>query len=71
MIIRRLTLHLPARLKSTAQHDARKIAHTVAQAVFDSNGHIENVALQGHGQDGSVLAQRVGIAAREGKTYGC
>ena len=66
MRIRRMKITLPARLKHTAQHDARAMAQAVAQALSDNGGQSAQVTLDGQGQSGALLAQRVGMALPKG-----
>lgn len=70
MKIRRLTLTLPARMKHTAQHDARAIAEAVGAALHDNGGQTGPVTLHGQGQTGTVLAQRAAAALPPGGKHG-
>lgn len=62
MRIRRIQITLPARLKDSAQHEARAIAGAAAQALWDNGGQAAPVTLAGQGQRGALLAQRVALA---------
>lgn len=70
MKIRRLTLTLPARMKHTAQYDARAIAEAVGRALHDNPGQAGPITLQGHGQTGTVLATRAASALPTGGKHG-
>ncbi|SFT86746.1 hypothetical protein [Sedimentitalea nanhaiensis] len=70
MRIRRLTLTLPAHLKDTAQHDARRIAEALAQEAYQTGACPPSIAIAGHGQTGAVLAQRVALAMPKGGRNG-
>ena len=62
MRIRRMTLILPAHLKDTAQHDARRIAEALAFEAYRQGTCPPSITVAGHGQTGAVLAQRVAQA---------
>lgn len=62
MRIRRVTLTLPAHMKDTAAHDARRIAEALAHEAYRQGACPPSIAIDGHGQTGAVLAQRVALA---------
>ncbi|MBK0327771.1 hypothetical protein I5535_10750 [Rhodobacteraceae bacterium F11138] len=66
MRIHRLTLTLPARLKDTAHHDARRIAEALAQELHARDSAPDKIQISGQGQTGAVLAQRVALALPKG-----
>ena len=59
MRIRRMILTLPAHLKATAPHDARRIAEALAYEAHANGSCPPSITIAGHGQTGAVLAQRV------------
>lgn len=70
MRVKRLKIILPSHLKDTAQHDARLIGEAVANALWENGGEAGPVTINGLGQRGHVLAQRVGVALPRGKRGG-
>ncbi len=70
MRLRRLTLTLPARMKDTAHHDARRIAEALARELHGRDAAPGRVTIAGHGQTGAALAQRVALALPKGGRHG-
>lgn len=71
MLIRRLTLTLPARLRATAHHDARAIAEALALEL--SRGAPQGslaLALPGNGLTGPILAAALAAQAPKGGRHG-
>lgn len=80
MILRRITVTLPARMRATAAHDGRAIAEAAATALYAQGGGaggapgpgpaLLDVLLDGRGQSGAALAQlaaaRIGRGGRHG-----
>lgn len=68
MRIRRLRIALPARLRPTAERDARLIAEAAARqlAAGPRDGLPRRIAVAGAGATGHALAQRVEVALRGG-----
>lgn len=60
MRIRRMTIRLPARLRGTAEHDARRIAQAVAERMGGDLPQRMSVDVKGQGASGHALAQAVG-----------
>lgn len=70
MIIRRIKISLPARLKHTAAHEARMIAEAVARSAHANQGKgTLSVRLPGNGETGAPIALRAGLAAK-GERHG-
>lgn len=70
MRIRRLTLTLPAHLKDTAPHDARRIAEALAHEAYAQGACPASIAIAGRGESGAVLAQRVASRVPKGGRHG-
>ncbi|MCB1800550.1 MAG: hypothetical protein KDI82_02570 [Gammaproteobacteria bacterium] len=60
MRIRRMTLRLPARLRGTAEQDARRIAQAVAEQLHGDQPGQLRVEVKTAGASGHGLAQAVG-----------
>ncbi|MEM6635160.1 MAG: hypothetical protein AAF667_04645 [Pseudomonadota bacterium] len=71
MIVRRIKISLPARLKQSAAADARMIAEAIAQATHakQASGHL-SLRLPGNGEAGAPIALRAGLAAKGGRHGG-
>lgn len=68
--IRRLALTLPASMKGTAQHDARRIAEALGQKLYENGGQHASIQIEGHGQASLQLAGRVAAALPKGGRHG-
>lgn len=68
MHIRRLTLTLPARMRGTAERDARLIAQGIAERLGPDAAPNLTLTLQGSGAPGHAVAQQV--ATRIGSKTG-
>ena len=68
MKIKRVTIQLPAHLKNSAPHDARRIADAVGRALVGQGNIASNLSvnLQGNGQTGAMLAHQVGAQLSKG-----
>ena len=60
MRIRRLTVRLPARLRGTAEHEARRIAQAVAERLDGEQPKQLRVDVSAPGASGHGLADAVG-----------
>lgn len=72
MIIRRITLRLPAHLRHTAEHDARAIAESLALSLAErgvAQGKI-SLELPAQGRSGPVLAAAVAARVPRGGSHG-
>ncbi|MEM7236596.1 MAG: hypothetical protein AAF501_02050 [Pseudomonadota bacterium] len=63
MHIRKVTITLPPRLRSTAARDARLIAEALSERLGPETGATLDINIPGHGRSGPVLAQQVAIRA--------
>ena len=68
--LRRLKLTLPASMKGTAEHDARRIAEALGQKLYENGGQTAAVHIEGHGQASAQLAVRVAGALPKGGRNG-
>jgi len=59
MRIRRMTVVMPARLRHTAAHEARRIAQAAAEQLIDGAPRKMQVDIEGRGQSGHGLAASV------------
>lgn len=66
MIIRRITLRLPAHMKATAAHDARALAEAIA---LSAKGN-QSVTLPSLGQTAAPIAARLTQALKGGRHGG-
>lgn len=60
MHIRRLTIRMPARLRRSAEHDARAIAQALAEQIGDNTPRRVVVDVDGRGATGQQLAGLAG-----------
>lgn len=60
MRIRRLTIQLPARLRGSAEQEARRIAQELAERLSSDAPKRISVEVGGQGMSGHALAQAVG-----------
>lgn len=60
MRIRRMTIRLPARLRGTAEQDARRIAQAVAEQLQGDQPKRLSIDVSAQGASGHALAQVVG-----------
>ncbi|MEP3846887.1 MAG: hypothetical protein ABJM43_16240 [Paracoccaceae bacterium] len=60
--VRRISLRLPASMKNTAEHDARKIAEAMGYRLSENGGQAVSVQIDGHGQSGAQLATRAAMS---------
>ncbi len=68
--IRRLSLTLPASMKGTAEHDARRIAEALGQKLYENGGQTASIHIEGHGQASAQLATRAAMALPKGGRNG-
>lgn len=72
MIIRRITLRLPAHLRQTAEHDARAIAESLALSLAERGGAQGKMRLElpSQGRSGPVLAAALAGRVTKGGGHG-
>ncbi|MDA5558502.1 hypothetical protein [Shimia sp. MMG029] len=68
--LRRLTVTLPASMKGTAAHEARRIAEAMAQKLYENGGAERNLKIESGGHSGAQLAERVAAALPKGGRNG-
>ena len=71
MKINRLKIVLPARMKATAHHDARRIAEQLAERMYQTGSDQREVKVNGAGQGANEIGLRVSGAVRgKGGSHG-
>lgn len=71
MIIRRISLKLPASMRGTAEHDARAIAEALATGLTQRGAASKiSLAMPAQGRSGPVLGAALAGQIRHGDSHG-